>query len=139
MQFIILLVVYTKTPQYTLDLVQLPKQADKSVTANHMAKQLVEVHHEVKQKLEETNLKYKIIADKHKRKQVFAVDDQVMIFLRKKRLPTGSYSKLQQKKYGPYAVSKKINDNAYVIDLPHSMGISNTFNVTDLLSFHQST
>ena len=43
----------------------------------------MEVHHEVKQKLETANKKYKTGADKHKRKQVFAVGDQVMIFLHK--------------------------------------------------------
>ena len=40
----------------------------------------MEVHHEVKQKLEEANQKYKAAADKHMRKQVFAIGDQVMFF-----------------------------------------------------------
>ena len=93
-----------------------------------------EVQADVKNKLEKTNTKYKIEADKHTRFKVFDIGDEVMVFISKARMQD-SHSKLQQRKYGPYKIVRKINDNAHVIDMPSWMGILKTFIVADLTLF----
>lgn len=43
------------------------------------------------------------------------------------------------KKYGPFKVVRKINNNVYVIDLLVELNILKTFNVSDLFEFHTDT
>ncbi|KAI5339280.1 hypothetical protein L3X38_018552 [Prunus dulcis] len=130
-------IVYTAIPNHVVDLVKLPRGQQTNVAAKNLAEEVVAVRDEVKQKLEQANAKHKAAAYRHRRVKVFQEGDSVMIFLRKERFPVGTYSKLKPKKYGPYKVLKWINDNAYVIELPDSMGISNIFNVADLYEFRE--
>ncbi|KAF2319689.1 hypothetical protein GH714_018022 [Hevea brasiliensis] len=78
----------------------------KSVAARPIVEQVVEVHKEVKLKLEEASKKYKEVTDKHKRKQVFEVGDKVMVFLRRERkslrLPEPNVTFETHGSYHPY-------------------------------------
>ncbi|XP_071678893.1 uncharacterized protein [Lolium perenne] len=62
----------------------------------------------------------------------------VWIHLRKERFPRERNSKLKPRGDGPFKVLKRINNNAYVIDIPTSKYlVSNTFNVADLSPYHE--
>jgi hypothetical protein len=57
--------------------------------------------------------------------------------LSKDRFPHEQNSKLKPRGDGPFKVLKRINDNAYLIDIPTSKYlVSNTFNIKDLPPFH---
>jgi hypothetical protein len=128
--------VYTYVPRHVVNLIKLPKAPRVSKVAENMAKEIIVVKDSVKARLEANGLKNKVVVDKRRRAKVFSVGDDVMVFLRKERFPAGTYSKLQPRKYGPFKVTRKINDNAYMVALPESMNISNTFNVADIYEYH---
>ena len=55
--------------------------------------------------------------------------DLVWITLTKDRQPASPFVKLHNRKVGPYKVLKRINDNAYKVELLALLQISYSFNI----------
>jgi len=66
---------------------------------------------------------------------LFEPGDLAWVHLHKDHFPKHCKSKLQPRADGPFKVLRKINDNAYEIDLPSTYGVSTSFNVADLSPF----
>jgi len=70
------------------------------------------------------------------RKQIkFEPGNWVWVHFRKERLPSKRKSKLLPKGDEPFQVLKRINDNAYLVDLLEDYGISSSSNINDLSPF----
>ncbi|CAL8091629.1 unnamed protein product [Prunus armeniaca] len=64
-------IVYTAVPNHVVNLVKFPRGQKISVAAGNLVEEVVVVRDEVKQKLEQTNAKYKTTADKYRPVKVF--------------------------------------------------------------------
>lgn len=104
-------------PRKPIDLVPLPILDRPSAKADAFADHIRNIHADVRRKIALRNISYnKPIL--HRRHIEFEVGDQVMVRVRPKRFPTNKYRKFQYHSVGPYKILKKINSNAYVLDLP---------------------
>ena len=128
--------VYGRNPNSPMDLITLPTNDRFSGDAKDMVDYIQKLHEKVRKRLEESNKKYKETADKHRRHTEFQEGDLVWINLRKERFPRGKYGKLHDRGGGPYRVLTRAGQNAYVLDLPSDIGVSPTFNVSDLQVYH---
>ncbi|GJU89629.1 RNA-directed DNA polymerase [Tanacetum coccineum] len=71
-------------------------------------------------------------ADKRRKQVLYREGDLAWIHLHKERFPARHFGKLKPRGDGPFRVLKKINDNAYKIELLGHYNFYATFNVVDL-------
>jgi hypothetical protein len=94
--------------------------------------QMINLHEQTQQNIAATNAKNQVASSKERKLVTFEPGDMVWLHLRKDRFPTLRRSKLMPRAVGPFKVLTKINDNAYILDLPAEFGVSTSFNVADL-------
>ena len=124
--------VYGMNPISPLDLAPIHITDKFSGEADERAKVIKKIHEQVRDKILKQTNKNKKQANKHRKKVVFKDGDLVWIHLRKERFPNRRFVKLQPRADGPFKIIQKINDNAYMVELPSDYGVSATFNVSNL-------
>ena len=108
----------------------------RSAYGEEFANAIKELHEEVKQKLQDNNLKYKSKAFLKRRDVNLEEGDFIMVHLKKDKFSRGTYNKIKQKKTRPCKILRKFSSNAYEVQLPKDVGISLIFNVSDLYLYH---
>ena len=70
-----------------------------------------------------------------RRHHKFNVGDYVMVQIRPERYPPGIVKKLLARSAGPFKILKKINSNAYEVDLLSDFSIIPSFNIEDRIAY----
>ena len=122
-------------PRGVCELRNLAKAKLRSAKGGDFSLEMQAIHEQVKQKLQDSSIKYKSIAYLKRREVNFEVGDLVLTHLRREIFSKREYNKLKFKKIRPCRILRKFFTNAYEIELPPDNGISPIFNVVDLYRY----
>jgi hypothetical protein len=125
-------IVYGYIPRAPIDLFSFDTEDAPHLDIVAHVEQMVNLHEQNHQNITTANAKYLVAGSKGKKHVTFESGDMVWLHWRKDRFPTLRRSKLMPRAVGPFKVLTKINDNAYILDLPPEFGVSTSFNVADL-------
>jgi len=129
-------VVYSFNPLTPFDLLPLPNIPDfKHKDAQAKVEYVKRLHEQEKAQTTKMNEGYAKQANKNRKEVLLEPSDWLWVHMRKDRFPKQRKSKLQPREDGPFQVQKRINENAYKIDIPGEYGVSSSFNVADLTLF----
>nr|GEZ57252.1 RNA-directed DNA polymerase [Tanacetum cinerariifolium] len=111
-------IVYGRNPFTPLDLAPMVGDGLVSAEGDARARQIKELHAQVHEQIIKHNPQYQTRANKHRKQVLFEEGDLMWIHLRRARFPQGCFGKLHSRADGPFRILKKINDNAYKVELP---------------------
>ncbi|KAK1602097.1 hypothetical protein QYE76_017140 [Lolium multiflorum] len=131
------MIVYGFEPPTALDILPLPLHQRTNMDFDERTTAMKKLHEETRATIQDHVLRQANRLNAKKKERVFEEGDLVWVHLRKERFPQERNSKLKPRGDGPFKVLKRINNNAYVIDIPTSKYlVSNTFNISDLSPHH---
>ena len=93
------------------------------------------LHERVRNHIENQIKVYTTKGSRGRKELMLNEGDWIWLHLRKDRFLTKRKSKLSLRGDGLFQVLERINNNAYTLDLLEEYGVSNTFNITDLVPF----
>jgi hypothetical protein len=117
-------IVYGYIPRAPIDLFSFDTEHAPHLDVVAHVEQMVNLHEQTHQNITTANAKYQVAGSKGKKYVTFQSGDMVWLHLRKDCFPTLRRSKLMPRAAGPFKVLTKINDNAYILDLPAEFGVS---------------
>jgi hypothetical protein len=117
-------IVYGYIPRAPIDLFSFDTEHAPHLDVVAHVEQMVNLHEQTHQNITTANAKYQVAGSKGKKYVTFQSGDMVWLHLRKDCFPTLRRSKLMPCAAGPFKVLTKINDNAYILDLPAEFGVS---------------
>ena len=91
----------------------------------------------IRQEIKTAQDRQKSYADLKRSQRIFEVGDMVFLRVKPKRssISLGKYRKLSARYCGPYPITKKINDQAYQLQLPSHLKVHNVFHVSLLKKY----
>jgi hypothetical protein len=119
--------VYGYIPRAPIDLFSFDTEDVQHLDVVAHVEQMVNLHEQSHQNSDAANAKYQVAGSKGKKHITFESYDMVWLHLRKDHFPTLRRSKLMSRAAGPFKVLTKINDNAYILDLPAEFCVSTSF------------